>query len=139
MHVFSWKSIIRKMYTYKAVARLRLSEQLITVKIIAHATKEHVISAVTSRNNWRAAGGLCCHTVRHQADSVFAIVHVMPRHPHQQGERRFLLGPLRGHITRLLEMSSFSSVKQSRVDLRVRQLEVSQFRSGAAISVDMTP
>jgi hypothetical protein len=35
---------------------LRHSKQLISVTMIAHAREEHVTSAVTSRNNSRAAG-----------------------------------------------------------------------------------
>jgi hypothetical protein len=38
------------------MTRLRHSKQLISVTMIAHAIEEHVTSAVTSRNNRRAAG-----------------------------------------------------------------------------------
>jgi hypothetical protein len=54
--------------------------------------------------------------------------HMIPRHPHQTGERCFLLGPLRAYITRPIEMSLWSGV-----ELTVRQLEA---RSGAVVISD---
>jgi hypothetical protein len=41
---------------YRAVTSLRHSKRLVSVTMIAHATEEHVTSAMTSRNSRRAAG-----------------------------------------------------------------------------------
>jgi hypothetical protein len=54
---------------YRAVPKLRHSKQLISVTMTAHATEEQVTSAVTSRNNRRAAGSGVIYEVRVRATS----------------------------------------------------------------------
>jgi hypothetical protein len=43
----------------RAVTRLQHNKQVINVTLIAHATEEHVTSAMTSRNNTRDARSVC--------------------------------------------------------------------------------
>jgi hypothetical protein len=93
-----------------AITRLQHSKQLIsiTIKELGEVMLPHGL----------APGVQCLCNVTHDT---------MP--PTATEERCFLLGPLRGHITRQTELSSVSGVESSRVESFVIGSQLIQLRS----------
>jgi hypothetical protein len=102
---------------------LRHSKQLISVTMIAHATKEHVRGDVTQQ--LESCRKRCCRAFRHQADSAAAMEQVIPCHQHQLRNGVFC-----GSAPRLYHYrpSWVELVEWNRVESRVRQLESSSAR-----------